>query len=271
MLIGLLHSAKEILRDMFRRIGNLIKGFVGLFIGGLEKRNPEALLEVEKENLRSQIAKFNQGLASHAGLVEKLLSQTKKLEKEENELRAKTTAHLKAGNRQLAGEFALKLKQADSEHDEVLAQLETAELRYKELIKARDVSVKEARAKIESLRRGIDDMKVQSAVAELNEMASGMVNSIGGSGDTLNRLEEIVEDQRTQAAGRARVARDSMDMSEITMKAGEQEALAEMALADFAANAGIEMESPETAPSGGVSETADSESDGGTMGPKVSN
>ena len=256
---------------MFRRIGNLIKGFFGLFVGGLEKRNPEALLEVEKENLRKQIAKFNQGLASHAGLVEKLMSQAKKLSKEEQELRAKTAAHLKAGNRQLAGEFALKLKKADSEHDEVLAQLETSEVRYKELITARDVSVKEARAKIEELRRGLDDMKVQKAVAELNEMASGMVNSIGGSGDTLNRLEEIVEEERTQAAGRARVARDSMDLSEISMKQSEQEALADLALADFAAAEGIEFEKPEAAPSGGVSEKAEEADSAGTMGPELKN
>ena len=32
---------------MFRRIGNLIRGFFGLFISGLERQNPEALLEVE--------------------------------------------------------------------------------------------------------------------------------------------------------------------------------------------------------------------------------
>ncbi|MDB9742087.1 PspA/IM30 family protein [Akkermansiaceae bacterium] len=252
---------------MFSRIGNLFKGFIGLFVGGLEKRNPEALLEVEKENLRKQIAKFNQGLASHAGLVEKLLTQAKRLEKEEQSLRAKTAANLKAGNRQLAGEYALKLKKANGEHDEILEQLETAEARYKELIKARDVSVKEARDKIESLKRGLSDLKMQTAMAELNEMASGMVNSIGGSGDTLNRLDEIVEEQRTQAAGRARVARDSMDMSEINMKQSEQDALADLALADFAAAEGIEFEAPEKVSTGTVS--ADTEGETGTMGPKV--
>ena len=36
---------------MFQRIANLFKGFLSLFISGLEKANPEALLEVEKENL----------------------------------------------------------------------------------------------------------------------------------------------------------------------------------------------------------------------------
>ena len=41
---------------MLERIANLVRGFFGLFISGLEKRNPEALLEVEKEHLREQIA-----------------------------------------------------------------------------------------------------------------------------------------------------------------------------------------------------------------------
>lgn len=253
---------------MFKRLGNLIKGFFGLFIGGLEKRNPKALLEVEKENLRKQISKFNQGLATHAGMVEKLVSQVKKLDREEQELRAKTAAHLKAGNRQLAGEYALKLKKVETEHDDVKDQLEAAEKSYKELVKARDVSVKEARAKIEELRRGLDEVEVKRAMAELNEMASGMVTSIGGSGDNLDRLQEIVEEERTKAAGRARVARDSMDLSEIEMKESEQDALAEMALADFAAAEGIQIEKTETSAPPAASESEGGSS--GTMGPGVS-
>jgi phage shock protein A len=53
---------------MFSRVANLVRGFFSLFISGIEKRNPEALLELEQENLRKQVANFNQGLATHAGL-----------------------------------------------------------------------------------------------------------------------------------------------------------------------------------------------------------
>ncbi|MEO1856693.1 MAG: hypothetical protein ABGY95_04920, partial [Rubritalea sp.] len=219
-------------------------------------------------NLRKQIAQFNQGLATHAGLVEKLISQVKKLDKEENDLRSKTAAHLKAGNRQLAGDFALKLKKVDTTHDEVKDQLVNAEKHYKELLRARDVSVKEARDKIQELRRGIDDMKVKNAMAELNEMASGMISEIGGSGDNLNRLEEIVEEERTKAAGRARVAKDSMDLTDINLKQDEQDALAEMALADFAAAEGIEIEKTDT--QSPPKSHAQSASSHGTMGPRVS-
>jgi phage shock protein A len=247
---------------MFRRLKNLIKGFFGLFIGGLEKRNPEALLENEKENLRKQIAQFNQGLASHAGLVEKLMSKAKKLDREETELRAKTAANLKAGNREAAGKLALQLQKVDREHDDVREQMEEADTRYKELVKARDVSVKQAKDRIEQLSRDLDEMKSTKAMADLNEMASGMITEIGGSGDTLNRLEEMVEDERTKAAGRARVARDQIDMSGINETAAEQEALAELALADFAAAEGIELESDSP-----LSDDKPSETTRGSMGP----
>jgi hypothetical protein len=72
-------------------------------------------------------------------------------------------------------------------------------------------------------------------------MASGMISNIGGSGDTLNRLEAMVEEERTHAAGRARVARDSIDMTQVDMRESEMNALADQALADFAAREGLSV------------------------------
>jgi phage shock protein A len=227
---------------MFKRLANIIRGFFGLFISGLERQNPEALLEVEKENLRKQIANYNEGLAAHAGLCERLMTQIRRLETEERELRAKTSANLRAGNRDAAGNYALRLQSIQRELTENRTQLQQAETTYKELIKARDVSVKAAQAKIQELKSSLDDLKIKKATAELTEMASGMITSIGGSGDTLDRLHKMVEEEREKAAGRARVARDSMNTSDIEVKEEEQKALAEQALADFAAKEGIAIE-----------------------------
>lgn len=231
---------------MFKRIANLIKGFFSLFISKAEAKNPEALLEVEKENLRKQISQYNQSLASHAGLVERLINQIEKEEKREKEYRAKAAAHLKAKNQDAAGQYALRLQEVRSELEENRAQLEAAEKTYKELVRARDVSVKEAKQKIETLKYQIQDMKVKQATAELQEMASGMIAELGGSGDTLNRLESIVTEQRDKAAGRARVAKDSLEMSEVDLKESEQEALADMALADLASELGMSVEKSTT-------------------------
>lgn len=250
---------------MWQRFVNLIRGFFGLFISGLERQNPEALLELETENLRKQIAQYNQGLASHAGLCERLMSQVRKLEDEERDLKAKTSANLRAGNRNAAAQYALRLQTVSRELEENRKQLEQAETTYKDLLKARDVAVSSARAKIESLRSSISDLKMKRAMAELTEMASGMIGSIGGTGDTLDRLQTMVEDERTKAAGRARVARDSMDMSGIQLKEAEQNALAEQALADFAAKEGIALEPTTPANSGAPTADAPTKS----MGPQA--
>jgi phage shock protein A len=247
---------------MWQRFANLIRGFFGLFISGLEKQNPEALLEVETENLRKQIAQYNQGLASHAGLCESLMSQVRKLEGEERELKAKTSANLRAGNRTAAGQYALRLQTVTRELEENRKQLQQAETTYKDLLKARDVAVNSARAKIESLKSSISDLKMKRALAELTEMASGMITSIGGSGDTLDRLQTMVEEERNKAAGRARVARDSMDLSGVQLKESEQNALADQALADFAAKEGIALESS-------TSGSSTSEAPTKTMGPQT--
>jgi len=249
---------------MFERLANLIRGFFGLFISGLERQNPEALLEVETENLRKQIAQYNQGLASHAGLCESLMGQVRKLEAEDRDLKAKTSANLKAGNRAAAGQYALRLQTVERELTENRKQLEQAETTYKDLLKARDVTVSSAKAKIESLKSSISDMKMKKALAELTEMASGMVTSIGGSGDTLDRLQTMVEEERNKAAGRARVARDSMDMSGVQLKEAEQNALAEQALADFAAKEGIALE-----PSTSTGQSAAAETPVKSMGPQT--
>lgn len=250
---------------MFKRLSNLIKGFLGLFISNVERQNPEALLEVEKENLRAQIARYNQGLASHAALCERLMTQVKKQEAEERDLRAKTTAHLRAGNREMAGSLALRLQKITSELVENRKQLEQAEETYKDLVKARDVTVDAAKAKIDALKYSIDDLKIKKATAEMTEMASGMITSIGGSGDTLNRLHEMVEEDRQKASGRARVARDSLNVHEFEIKEEEQHALADQALADFAAKEGIALD-PRPVSGGVASDSAHTDS-AKTMGP----
>ena len=226
---------------MWARIRNLFKGFLSLFISGLERDNPKALIEAEKENLRKQIARFNDSLATHAGFCERLIRQIKGLETQERELSAKAAAHLKAGNRAVAGQYALQLRTVKEQLDENRRQLEAAEATYKKLVQSRDVAVRDAQAKIETLKRMLSETEMLEAQAELQEMAQGMISSIGGSGDTINRIEEALSERRDKAAGRARVAASSIDTSKVEVLAAEQEALADQALSEFAASYGLEM------------------------------
>jgi phage shock protein A len=237
---------------MWARIRNLLSGFMSLFVSGLEKQNPRALIEAEKENLRKQIARFNDSLATHAGFCERLMRQVKNLEQQERELTAKAAANLKVGNRAAAGQYALQLKTVKEQLEENRTQLQAAEETYKKLVLSRDVSVKEAHEKIEQLKRMLTETEMLEAQAELQEMAQGMISTIGGSGDTVARVEEYLTERRDKAAGRARVASSSIDSSKVELMEAEQQALADQALVEFAATYGLEMPpAPEAAPSSG--------------------
>jgi phage shock protein A len=229
---------------MWARIRTLFRGFLSLFVTGLEKANPKALIEAEKENLRAQIARFNENLAQHAGFCERLMRQIKQLEAQEKELVAKAAANLKVGNRDAAGQYALQLQTVKAQLEENRGQLVEAEKTYQNLLAARDVTVREAKSKIQKLERMLSETEMLEAQAELQEMASGMIASVGGSGDTLNRVEEYLNERRDQAAGRARVAAGSMDMGDVQVKVEEQKALADQALNEFASAYGIEMPAP---------------------------
>jgi phage shock protein A len=226
---------------MFKRLANVIRGLFGQAVSNVERANPEALLEFEGENLRKQLATYNQGLISHAALCERLMAQVRKLEAEQVDIRAKTSANLRVGNRGAAGQYALRLQATDAELTENRKQLEQAETTYRDLVKARDVSVAAAKQKIESIKADLNDLKTKKALASLTETASGMITSIGGSGDTLNRLQTMVQEEKSRASGRVRVAHDSLDSSGVLLKEAEQQALADQALADFAAREGIAL------------------------------
>ncbi len=227
---------------MFRRIGNIFRGLFGRAVSSAERANPEALLEVESENLRKQLASYNQGLISHAALCERLMAQVRKLEGEQVDVRAKTAANLRVGNRAAAGQYALRLQTVESDLTENRKQLEQAETTYKDLVKARDVSVAAAKQKIEAIKADLNDLKTKKALAALTETASGMITNIGGSGDTLDRLQTMVNEERSRAAGRMRVASGNLDSTGVLLKEAEQQALADQALADFAAREGITLE-----------------------------
>ncbi|RYD20863.1 MAG: hypothetical protein EOP88_13470 [Verrucomicrobiaceae bacterium] len=233
---------------MFRRLSNIFRGFLGLFVSGLEKRNPEALLELEKENLRVQIGQFNKGLVAHAALCQKLMDQVKGQEAEEQDLKAKAAANLRAGNQRLAGEVALELQRVRKDLADNRAQLGDAEKTYQELVSSRETAIRSANAKIESLRKDLDNLKMNKALAEMNEMASGMLGQIGGSGDTLDRLHQMVQEENAKAAGRSRVARDTVGADRFKEQAAEREALADMALADLAAELGMAVPSSGSEP-----------------------
>ena len=221
------------------RVWNLCRGISGRVISTFERRNPEALLELEKENLRVLIGRFNEGLVSHAALSERMMTQVRRGEREHEELTARIRALVRAGNGNSAARYALQLKQVATRLAEDRKQLETAEKTYRNLLRTRDASVAETRMKIEEVGRQISDLKVKQAIADLEGMATAMVGEWNEAGDSFNRLREMVQEEREKATARVRVAESKLDATDLAMREAEQEALASQALEEFLAGDGV--------------------------------
>jgi len=229
---------------MFQRMKNLFVGFLSLFIRGLEVQNPEALLEAERERLRKAIGIYNTNLSRQAGFAERLKSQSAQLQKQSRELTASTTANLKAGNRDLAANLALDLRRVNEQLEENKRQEEEAEKMYQEYLRQRDIVIREAQQKLESLSRRISQVKMMEAQAELSRLATALPMGIGDSGDNIKRVEEGLQDRYEKAAGTVRVAKDSIVSEDLKMKEAERKALAEQALQEFASQMGMEAPAP---------------------------
>ncbi len=225
---------------MFEDLRNLVHGVLGGLVSDLERQNPEAALDIARDNLEKQVAQYDQGIASHAGLCDRLMTQVKRLEAEQQDLRAKAGAHLQAGSRDIAGQYAVRLETVERELQDNRSQLEQAQNIYKELLKARDIAVDGARARITALHNAIRDTKMKDAAARLKETAVSLSGPPEGSGDMLSRLESMVDEQKTTVAGRNRMAGDALDTSGVNLKDSGQDQ-AERALADFAAREGIAL------------------------------
>ena len=83
---------------VFARIGRLFRGFLGLFISGIEQANPEALMEAARQDFRDKMAQYNMALARMAGIAERLKSQVKAKTVRAKELERRILANHQAGN-----------------------------------------------------------------------------------------------------------------------------------------------------------------------------
>ncbi len=217
---------------MIRRLINFIKGFFSSAISDLERSNPRAMLEAEREEFQNRLINFNDKLAHHAALTSRLMKQIYELEQKEKELTELVELNLNKGERRRAGELVLKLKDIQKRLGDSREKVEQFRATYKELLRTREDAVKHYKQKVEEIRDKITETEMREAQAEMTQMASDVSKISGGEFDALNRLDEYLEERKARADGRIQIAREqSVAPEDYTEE--EKAMLAEKALREF--------------------------------------
>lgn len=224
---------------VFARIGRLFKGFVSLFISGIEERNPEALMEAARQEFRDKMAQYNQALARMAGIAERLKAQISTKSARAQDLERRIMANHRAGNMELAGSLARELQELKADLTTDTGELSETEEAYQANLRQAKVAQKDFADKVQRMERQLSQVKVKEAQAEAAAALNNVAFKVGDMGDTMKTVEDILNKRYEQSAGKARLARDMVDMEKVQEREGERKALESAALAEFLASQGV--------------------------------
>jgi phage shock protein A len=233
---------------MFARIGRLFSGFLSLFISGLEQKNPEALMEAARQEFRQKMTQYNLALAKMAGVAERLKTQVKGKAARAQDLERRVLANHSAGNMELAGTLARELQELKADLTVDTQELQETEEAYQANLRQAKVAQQEFQDKIGRLEKQLSQVKIKEAQAEAAAALGSAAFKVGDLGDTMKSVEEILAKRYEVSAGRARVAKDLVDLSAVQEKENERKALEQHALAEFLASQGIQAEGTTAGP-----------------------
>jgi phage shock protein A len=225
---------------IFARIGRLFRGFLSLFISGIESANPEALMEAAREEFHRKMTQYNLALAKMAGVAERLKGQVKAKAARAQDLERRILANHSAGNLELAGTLARELQELKGDLATDTQELSETEEAYQLNLRQAKVAQQEFQDKVRRLEKQLSQVQIKEAQAEAATALSNVAFKVGDLGDTMKTVEDILQKRYEVSAGKARVARDMVDIQAVQEKEGERKALEQQALAEFLASQGIQ-------------------------------
>ena len=190
---------------------------------------------------------FVSGLAPSirmAGVAERLKSQVSGKTARATELERRILANHRAGNLDLAGTLARELQELKADLTTDTQELRETEEAYDANMRQAKLAQREFEDKVRRLEKQLSQVKIKEAQAEAASALSSVAFKVGDLGDTMKRAEEVLQKRYEVSAGKARVAKDMVDMETVEEKENERKALEQVALAEFLASQGIQSSAP---------------------------
>lgn len=187
---------------LFSRIGAVIRGFFGMFVGGLEERNPEALFEDIKNQIEKARKQAEQQIVDIQTNAELIKIEVKNAERNLNAVKARIEAAQRQGDKDLLVELLVQEEEIQATYE---TQKNTYDNAMADVARIREdykVFESEMTAKLNELKT----LKSQAKMAKLKENINSVnaqytsgSNKIGNLNDTMDRARDIVNKQTARA------------------------------------------------------------------------
>jgi phage shock protein A len=220
--------------------------------------DPIAVMQLEVDQATERLKEGRKGLEMYRGLVETVARQVAHGKSNATQLESQIKAHLKAGNRDVAGQLALQLQKTQTELAANEKQLEMHETAYQNNLLKIQKANKDIVKVREKIRQYDAELKMSAAEAEIAQISESFDMNVTTD---FGQIESIIQKQIDTNRGRARVAVDmsSRGIAEIKAEEAAEKAMAEDLLTKYEVQLGLK--SPETAPVATTSKTLGTVSD----------
>jgi phage shock protein A len=206
--------------------------------------DPIAVMQLEVDQATERLKEGRKGLEMYRGLVETVARQLATGKSNAAQLEAQIKAHLKAGNRDVAGQLALQLQKVQNELASNENQLQMHEQAYQNNLLKIQKANKDIIKVREKIQRYHAELKMSAAEAEIAQISESFDMNVTTD---FGQIEAVIQRQIDTNRGRARVAADmsAKGIEEIKAEEAAEMAMAEDLLSKFEVQLGLK--SPETA------------------------
>jgi len=228
----------------FARLGRLIRGFFSLFVGGLEEKNPKAMLEDLKNQLNAAKVRYNTTTANIIAREKVAAAKLKSAEKELEECRRLIQEAKRQNDRELALQLLIQEEHLEAAYNTALEAYNSIKA---EADNARQ-EFENFQAEMFQKMSQIEQLKVQSDLAdlkkEMNTLRSNFATESGAGkiNEGLKQAEELIQGKLAKEEAIAELGKNSIDARMRNLKTSAAKSRAEEKLAALFGDAPAQTE-----------------------------
>ncbi len=186
----------------FSRIGSLIRGFFGSFVGGLEERNPNLLFEDIKNQISKARKEAEQQIIEIQTNAELIKMEMKNAEKNLSLVRARIETAQKQGDKELLIELLMQEEEYQAvyethkaTHDNAIEEVKNIRENYRIFESEMNTRLGE----LKTLKTQEKMAKLKESINSVNARYTSKNNKVGGINQDMERAREIVNKKMARA------------------------------------------------------------------------
>ncbi len=200
---------------LFSRLGALIRGFFGLFVGGMEERNPDLLFEDIKLQIDKARKEAEQQILDIQTNAEMIKIEMRNAEKNLAAVKSRVEAAQKQGDRDVLIELLMQEEEYQATFETHKATYDTAMAEVAKIREDYKIFESEMNAKLNELKT----LKSQAKMAQLRENINSVNarytsknNTVGNVNESMDRARELVNKKTARANAVESLGDTNMEM-----------------------------------------------------------